>query len=133
MGRPKQAADYHRQDLAISKGMFNARGEANALGDLGNALPDLCRTSEALRYHRKQLRISETTNQPGEVAQALVNLSISLLHVNMEAAAPGEYSVMRTCRRPFGAIAAKLSARARMPDRNSGMSSVFVGPPPLKS
>jgi hypothetical protein len=33
----------------------------------------------------------------------------------------------------FWRVAAKPSARARMPDRNSGMSSVFVRPPPLKS
>jgi hypothetical protein len=32
----------------------------------------------------------------------------------------------------LGRIAAKFSARARMPDKNSGMSSVFVRPPPLK-
>ena len=62
--------------------MANRRGEANALGDLGNALLDLGEISEALRSHQEQLRIAGTINQPEEAAVALVNLSISLLYMN---------------------------------------------------
>ena len=43
------------------------------------------KSRKALGYHREQLRTAETINQPEEIAQALVNLSISLLHVNMAA------------------------------------------------
>lgn len=61
MARPKDAAQMHKQALAISREISDPVGEAGALGGLGNALLDLHEVPQALTCHRDQLRLAEVT------------------------------------------------------------------------
>jgi tetratricopeptide (TPR) repeat protein len=82
LGDLEKAAALHKQDLAISREIGNDGGVANALGDLGNVLVSAGKFSLAVKDHREQLQIAEGLAQPREIASALINLAVSLLHVN---------------------------------------------------
>jgi hypothetical protein len=55
--------------------------ESDTLGDLGNVRVRAGKFSLAVKDHREQLQMAEGLAQPREIANALMNLAVSLVHV----------------------------------------------------
>jgi CHAT domain-containing protein/tetratricopeptide (TPR) repeat protein len=81
IGRFQEAINLLTQALELYRALEDQRGEANAIGNLGNSYNGLAQHEEAIELYQQALRIFYTTDNQQYVAYVLADLGFS--HSNL--------------------------------------------------
>ncbi|HEY1403120.1 MAG TPA: tetratricopeptide repeat protein, partial [Pyrinomonadaceae bacterium] len=70
----ERAAEFHRQALSVFRRARYPRGEASALGNLGNLYHELGDCRRAVDYYEQELVVARAAEQLTNIGRVLINL-----------------------------------------------------------